>query len=109
MRTGDGGRRAARSSESTQCTDALLQIAECNLFACLCRPLRMASSWLELHGTFYDFRELYSLPWGVDVETSRVAVSPFGGPVAVTRDGRKIVKSAVGQARGRLCRARRWR
>jgi hypothetical protein len=50
-------------------------------------------------GVFYEQRELYSLSWGVDIHTSRVACAPFGGPVAVVRDDRKIVKSSGGQLR----------
>jgi len=64
-----------------------------------------AANWMELNATFYEQRELYSLSWGVDLEASRVAVAPFGGPVAVTRDARKIVKSSVGQVRS-VCAAR---
>ena len=58
-----------------------------------------AGEWSELGGVFYERRELYSLPWGVDVDASRVACAPFGGPVAIVRDDRKIIKNAAGQAR----------
>jgi hypothetical protein len=57
------------------------------------------SDWSDLGGVFYERREIYSLPWGVDVDASRVASAPFGGPVALVRDDRKIIKNAAGQAR----------
>jgi hypothetical protein len=57
------------------------------------------SEWRELGGVFYECRELYSLPWGVDVDASRVACAPYGGPVAIVRDDRKIIKNAAGQLR----------
>jgi hypothetical protein len=61
-----------------------------------------ASEWDTLGGVFYERREIYSLAWGVDVDASRVACAPFGGPVAIVRDDRKIVKNAAGQARSAL-------
>lgn len=57
------------------------------------------SEWSALGGVFYERREIYSLPWGVDVDASRVACAPFGGPVAIVRDDRKIIKNAAGQLR----------
>ncbi len=59
----------------------------------------MAADWSALGGVYYEQRELYSLAWGIDVDASRVACAPFGGPVAVMRDDRKILKNAAGQAR----------
>ena len=57
------------------------------------------SEWSELGGVFYERREIYSLPWGIDVDASRVACAPYGGPVAIVRDDRKIIKNAAGQLR----------
>lgn len=60
-----------------------------------------ASDWSQLGGVFYERREVYALPWGVDIDASRVAVAPYGGPIAIVRDDRKIIKNAAGQARRR--------
>lgn len=59
-----------------------------------------AGVWEVLNGVFYEWRrEIYALSWGVDIDASRVACAPFGGPVAIVRDDRKIVKNAAGQLR----------
>jgi hypothetical protein len=70
------------------------------------------SEWSDLGGVFYERREVYSLSWGVDMDASRVACAPFGGPVAMVRDDRKIIKNAAGQVRsarvGAHSRVRLW-
>lgn len=48
----------------------------------------------------YELREIYSLSWGVDVDASRLACAPFGGPVAVVRDDRKILRNTAGLRSG---------
>jgi len=47
--------------------------------------------WQELSSRFYHRRELYELSWDVDLEKHLVAAAGQGGPIAVTRDDRKIV------------------
>ena len=59
-----------------------------------------ATEWSALGGVLYELREIYSLSWGVDIDASRLACAPFGGPVAVVRDDRKILRNAAGLRSG---------
>eukprot|EP00741_Cyanophora_paradoxa_P009981 tig00000157_g9667.t1 len=47
---------------------------------------------VRLEGDLYRLYEVFSLPWSAqELEESIVAVAPFGGPLALTRDYRKLV------------------
>lgn len=59
-----------------------------------------ATEWSALGGVLYELREIYLLSWGVDIDASRTACAPFGGPVAVVRDDRKILRNTAGLRSG---------
>lgn len=48
------------------------------------------------------FRQLTvnQLEWNVDLARFRVAIAPFGGPIALVRDGRKAVMLGVDDDEG---------
>ncbi|KAL9319611.1 hypothetical protein ACSQ67_011450 [Phaseolus vulgaris] len=53
----------------------------------------VAAEWQLLYNRYYRKPELYPMPWKhVDLARTKVAVAPFGGPVAVIRDDSKIVQ-----------------
>ena len=93
---------SVRQSVRRCCAAGPLCRAAC---AALMAGAAASSEWSDLGGVFYERREIYTLSWGVDVDASRVACAPFGGPVAIVRDDRKIIKNAAGQARAAQRRA----
>ena len=46
---------------------------------------------------YYRRRVCYEMRWSVKLEESLVAIGTCGGPIAVTRDPRKLVKDTTGQ------------
>mmetsp|Transcript_16747 Transcript_16747/g.54755 ORF Transcript_16747/g.54755 Transcript_16747/m.54755 type:complete len:834 (-) Transcript_16747:45-2546(-) len=46
----------------------------------------------KLGEVFYSRHEMYALSWSVDLRSSIVAVAKAGGPVALLRDDRRLVK-----------------
>jgi hypothetical protein len=49
--------------------------------------------WQEINGNQYMQRHLYDMTWGdIDLSKHVVACCPFGGPVALIRDTRKLTR-----------------
>ncbi|KAK3809948.1 MAG: Vps16, N-terminal region-domain-containing protein [Benniella sp.] len=50
------------------------------------------ADWFQLQDRFYRKQEIYTMLWdGVDLSKFMVAVAPFGGPIALVRDDRKVL------------------
>eukprot|EP00743_Colponemidia_sp_Colp-15_P004235 GILK01004569.1.p1 GENE.GILK01004569.1~~GILK01004569.1.p1 ORF type:complete len:820 (-),score=138.43 GILK01004569.1:154-2613(-) len=48
--------------------------------------------WSELHDRFYRKRDVYTMAWGnIDLNKYVIAGAPFGGPVALVRDEKKLL------------------
>ncbi|KAF9172947.1 hypothetical protein BGX21_004216 [Mortierella sp. AD011] len=50
------------------------------------------ADWIQLHDRFYRKQEIYSMLWNqVDLSRYMIAAAPFGGPLALVRDDRKVL------------------
>ncbi|KAL6073866.1 Vacuolar protein sorting-associated protein 16 [Balamuthia mandrillaris] len=49
------------------------------------------ADWKPLYDRHYRKREVYDMKWDVDLSKVSVVGAPFGGPLAVSRDERKIL------------------
>ncbi|KAF9899141.1 hypothetical protein BX616_003227 [Lobosporangium transversale] len=50
------------------------------------------ADWIQLHDRYYRKQEIYSMLWKqVDLSKYMVAAAPFGGPLALVRDDRKVL------------------
>ncbi|KAG0042078.1 hypothetical protein BGZ83_000922, partial [Gryganskiella cystojenkinii] len=50
------------------------------------------ADWLALHDKFYRKQEVYTMLWKqVDLSKYMIAAAPFGGPLALVRDDRKVI------------------
>eukprot|EP00659_Diplonema_papillatum_P009298 gene9298-14407_t len=47
--------------------------------------------------TYYRKVEVYQMKWTVDIGECMVAAAPYGGPIAVARDPKKLVKATSTQ------------
>eukprot|EP00899_Mesostigma_viride_P000918 jgi/Mesvir1/10827/Mv07754-RA.2 len=64
-----------------------------------------AAEWSELYNRFYRKVELYLMSWkGIDLSMHKIACAPFGGPIAMIRDDKKLVLlGTVGVTHPALC------
>ncbi|KAF9355900.1 hypothetical protein BGX26_005975, partial [Mortierella sp. AD094] len=50
------------------------------------------ADWIQLHDRFYRKQEIYTMLWKqVDLSKFMIAAAPFGGPLALVRDDRKVL------------------
>ncbi|KAK5823097.1 hypothetical protein F5H01DRAFT_129983 [Linnemannia elongata] len=50
------------------------------------------ADWIQLHDRFYRKQEIYTMLWKqVDLSKYMLAAAPFGGPLALVRDDRKVL------------------
>ncbi|KAI1311299.1 hypothetical protein EDD11_003512 [Mortierella claussenii] len=50
------------------------------------------ADWIQLHDRFYRKQEIYTMLWKqVDLSKYMIAAAPFGGPLALVRDDRKVL------------------
>eukprot|EP00755_Sulcionema_specki_P016741 Sspe_Gene.62750::Locus_35449_Transcript_1_1_Confidence_1.000_Length_2716::g.62750::m.62750/K20180/VPS16; vacuolar protein sorting-associated protein 16 len=54
------------------------------------------STWQSLGEVSYRREHCYDMKWTVDLGQHMVSAAPYGGPVAITRDRQKIIKSKTG-------------
>eukprot|EP00002_Diphylleia_rotans_P004919 TRINITY_DN1382_c0_g2_i1.p1 TRINITY_DN1382_c0_g2~~TRINITY_DN1382_c0_g2_i1.p1 ORF type:complete len:828 (-),score=186.60 TRINITY_DN1382_c0_g2_i1:1462-3921(-) len=55
-------------------------------------PTHPTADWQQLNDRFYRRREVYDMLWGkLDLSKFVIAAAPFGGPIAMVRDERKIL------------------
>eukprot|EP01135_Chromosphaera_perkinsii_P006872 Nk52_evm27s621 gene=Nk52_evmTU27s621 len=58
--------------------------------------MEQTADWAKIQDTFYRKVELYSMLWQkVELSNYRVCGAPFGGPLAITRDDRKVLKAGM--------------
>ncbi|KYR01493.1 hypothetical protein DLAC_01480 [Tieghemostelium lacteum] len=51
-----------------------------------------SSNWSIIGNSTYSKKEIYSLPWDIDLKQSIVVGAPFGGPIVVYRDSSKLLE-----------------
>jgi hypothetical protein len=62
-----------------------------------------SEDWQSLGDVQYRRWECYSLDWGVSVDEHHVVGAPFGGPLALVRDDKKMVRGLGREGGGRGC------